>query len=86
MYSAQVAIDDLEDEDGKKVEAGSGTDFMLWATLAVGLAFGIAVSLWGRSFLNEWLDDRISSAALLNVIEGAVRLGLFLGYILLIGR
>ena len=86
MYSAQVAIDDLEDEDGKKVEAGSGTDFMLWATLAVGLAFGIAVFFVGPVFLNEWLDDRISSAALLNVIEGAVRLGLFLGYILLIGR
>ena len=25
MYSAQVAIDEAEDEDGKKVEAGSGT-------------------------------------------------------------
>ena len=33
MYSAQVAIDEAEDEDGKKVEAGSGTGFMLWATL-----------------------------------------------------
>ncbi len=86
MYSAQVAIDEAEDEDGKKVEAGSGTGFMLWATLAVGLAFGIAVFFVGPVFLNEWLDDRISSAAVLNVIEGAVRLGLFLGYILLIGR
>ena len=86
MYSAQVAIDEAEDEDGKKVEAGSGTGFMLWATLAVGLAFGIAVFFVGPVFLNEWLDDRIRSAAALNVIEGAVRLGLFLGYILLIGR
>ena len=86
MYSAQVAIDEAEDEDGKKVEAGSGTGFMLWATLAVGLAFGIAVFFVGPVFLNEWLDDRIGSAALLNTIEGLVRLGLFLGYILLIGR
>lgn len=86
MYSAQVAIDEAEDEDGKKVEAGAGTGFMLWATLALGLAFGIAVFFVGPVFLNEWLDDRISSAAVLNVIEGAVRLGLFLGYILLIGR
>ena len=86
MYSAQVAIDELDDEDGKKGEAGSGSGFMLWATLLVGLAFGIAVFFVGPVFLNEWLDDRISSAAVLNVIEGAVRLGLFLGYILLIGR
>lgn len=86
MYSAQVAIDEAEDEDGKKVEAGSETGFMLWATLLVGLAFGIAVFFVGPVFLNEWLDDRISSAAVLNVIEGAVRLGLFLGYIVLIGR
>ena len=86
MYSAQVAIDELDDEDGKKGEAGSGGGFMLWATLLVGLAFGIAVFFVGPVFLNEWLDDRISSAAVLNVIEGGVRLGLFLGYILLIGR
>ena len=86
MYSAQVAIDELDDEDEKKGEAGSGSGFMLWATLLVGLAFGIAVFFVGPVFLNEWLDDRISSAAILNVIEGAVRLGLFLGYILLIGR
>ncbi len=86
MYSAQVAIDEAEDEDGKKVEAGSETGFMLWATMLVGLAFGIAVFFVGPVFLNEWLDDRISSAAVLNVIEGAVRLGLFLGYIILIGR
>ena len=86
MYSAQVAIDEAEDEDGKKAEAGAGTGFMLWATLALGLAFGIAVFFVGPVFLNEWLDDRISSAAVLNVIEGTVRLGLFLGYILLIGR
>ena len=86
MYSAQVAIDEVEDEDGKKAEAGSETGFMLWATLVVGLAFGIAVFFVGPVFLNEWLDDRISSAAVLNVIEGAVRLGLFLGYIILIGR
>ena len=54
--------------------------------MAVGLAFGIAVFFVGPVFLNEWLDDRIGSAAVLNVIEGAVRLGLFLGYIVLIGR
>ena len=86
MYSAQVAIDELEDGEGEKEKSGTGTDFMLWATLAVGLVFGIAVFFVGPVFLNEWLDDRISSAALLNVIEGGVRLGLFLGYILLIGR
>ena len=84
MYSAQVAIDELEGGEGE--ERGTGTDVMLWVTLAVGLAFGIAVFFVGPVFLNEWLDDRISSAALLNVIEGGVRLGLFLGYILLIGR
>ena len=84
MYSAQVAIDELEGGEGE--ERGTGTDVMLWVTLAVGLAFGIAVFFVGPVFLNVWLDDRISSAALLNVIEGGVRLGLFLGYILLIGR
>ena len=84
MYSAQVAID--EQEGGEGEERSTGTDVMLWVTLAVGLTFGIAVFFVGPVFLNEWLDDRISSAALLNVIEGGVRLGLFLGYILLIGR
>ena len=84
MYSAKVAID--EQEGGEGEESGTGTDVMLWVTLAVGLTFGIAVFFVGPVFLNEWLDDRISSAALLNVIEGGVRLGLFLGYILLIGR
>ena len=84
MYSAQVAIDELEGGEGE--ERGTGTDVMLWVTLAVGLAFGIAVFFVGPVFLNVWLDDHISSVALLNVIEGGVRLGLFLGYILLIGR
>ena len=83
MYSAQVALDEVEEGEEK---SGAGTGFMLWATLALGLAFGIAVFFVGPVFLNEWLDDHTDSSVLLNVIEGLVRLGLFLGYILFIGR
>jgi len=81
MYSARVAIGEEVEEDKKDTSS-----LALWGTLFVGLGFGIAIFFVGPVLLNEWLDNHIGSSALLNLAEGGIRLLMFLGYLLLIGR
>ncbi|MDO8530731.1 MAG: DUF1385 domain-containing protein, partial [Dehalococcoidia bacterium] len=55
-------------------------------TIAVSLAFAVLVFFVSPTLLAGLLDPLLQSPLMSNVVEGVVRMGLFLGYILLIGR
>lgn len=77
MYSADVALSDQADV------AFSGP--VAWGTLATSLVFGVGLFFLLPVFLVRLVDHYIASALYSNVVEGLVRLGLFVGYLAAIG-
>lgn len=75
MFSANVAMPEEEEELGAGAMAG---------TLAVSLLFVVGVFFLLPMFLVGLLDRYISSAAVSTLLEGLVRIGLFVGYLGLI--
>lgn len=76
IYSANVALEEEEVEfRGPAV----------WGLVFVSLAFAIAIFFLVPLLLVGLIDRFITSALVSNLIEGVLRLGLFLGYIWLIG-
>ena len=76
-YSANVAAE----AEGEEISAGSMAGMMAVSlTIAIGLFFLVPV------LASDRLEGLLGSSLMANVAEGVIRLALFLGYILLIGR
>lgn len=78
MFSADVALADEEDVEF------SGP--IAWGTVIVSFAIAIGVFFVGPLLLVGVIDRYIESAFLSNVVEGVLRLALFIAYIWAIGR
>ena len=78
MFSADVALGE-EDED-------SFSGPVAWGTMAVSFTFAIGLFFVLPSLVVGLIDDRIASSLLSNLLEGAIRLLLFVGYVWLIGH
>lgn len=77
MWSSDVALG--EDEEIRF------TGPLAWGTVAVALAFGVGLFFLLPMFLTSLTDRYISSSLLSNLVEGAIRLAIFVGYIAIIG-
>lgn len=77
-FSADVA---LGEEEGAEF---SGP--VAWATIAMSLAAGIALFFLLPSAIAKLLDHLIASDLLSSLVEGIVRVGIFIGYVAAIGR
>jgi uncharacterized protein YqhQ len=78
MFSADVAIGE---EDGEASFSGP----VAWGTMAVSFAFGIGLFFVLPLLIVGFVDRFIDSSLLSNLIEGLIRLMLFVGYVALIG-
>jgi uncharacterized protein YqhQ len=77
LHSAQVAA---EEEGGEKIPAA-----LLWGTVAASLALGVALFVMIPLFTSRYLINPYVNSALLSVVlEGLVRIGIFIAYIKLI--
>jgi len=77
LHSAQVAA---AEEGGEKIPTA-----LLWGTVAVSLALGVALFFMVPLFATRYLiDPYIDSALLSNVFEGLIRIGIFIAYLKLI--
>jgi len=77
MYSAEVALGEEEEVEFNGPVA--------WGTVAVSFVFGIGLFFVGPLLLVGLIDRFIESAFLSNIIEGILRLAIFVAYIVLIG-
>ncbi|MDP6604758.1 MAG: DUF1385 domain-containing protein [Dehalococcoidia bacterium] len=80
-WSAGIASDEV-DEDGNPPPVGVAG----WVTIVITFAFGLSIFFAGPVLLTVWLDSVLPSGWLVVLAEGAIRLGLLIGYIWLIGR
>ena len=69
--------------DSEETPGGSGT---VAGMLGIGLVFGIALFFVLPLFLTSLTDPLVESDLLSNLFEGLIRLGIFVGYLYLIGR
>ncbi len=77
LYSANVA---LEEEEGGEVSGG-----LFWLSALGALVFAVALFFLAPLFLTKLLDPYISSSIVFNLIEGGIRLGIFVAYLKLVG-
>jgi uncharacterized protein YqhQ len=78
MYSAEVALGPEEDVDF------SGP--IAWGTVAISFVLAIGIFFVGPLLLVGFVDRFIASDFLSNVLEGVIRLAMFVAYIWVIGR
>ncbi len=76
-YSASLALDEEE-------EKLSSMDIGISILLALGIFVGLFVAL--PTFLSSLVDQFISSTFVYNLVEGLIRIGIFLAYLLLISQ
>lgn len=82
------SIKDTEgDADKKEADKKEKSDSLfLFFTVALSIVLAVGLFMLLPAFLVSLLDDYISSHILLGLIEGAIRLGIFLLYVFLISR
>jgi len=74
LYSAQVAA---AEEDEKGI-----SPLMLWGSVAIAIAFAVGLFFIVPLLLTRYLiDPHITSALVSNIIEGVLRIGIFLAYL-----
>jgi uncharacterized protein YqhQ len=78
MFSAEVALGEEEDVDFSGPVA--------WGTVAVSFILGIGLFFVGPLLLVGLIDRFIESSFVSNVIEGVIRMVIFVAYIWIIGR
>ncbi len=77
MFSANVALEEEEVQLAKPV---------MWSTVAVAIAFAVGLFFVGPLLLVGLVDRQIHSSFVSNLVEGVVRLAVFLLYLWAIGR
>ena len=79
IYSANIAVE--EEEDGKDEKLSKGAT---GGMIAGSLAFAVAVFFIAPLFLARTIDAYIESSILFHLVEGFIRLGIFIAYLKLI--
>jgi uncharacterized protein YqhQ len=88
MYSANVALEDI-DGDKKKDEGGEGakkteSSAAVWIIIIISMGLGVGLFFLLPLFLTRLITQFTDSAFVFNLVEGLVRLGIFLGYLWLV--
>lgn len=89
---AEAVLKKCEEKLAKEAQSSSGEsgkeddDWMMTLTVIVSLVFSIVLFMMVPYFLSRLLKQAITSETLLLVIEGIVKLAIFMGYMVLISR
>ena len=85
-FSSAVAAADPAAAPAPEADYMAGTNTGLRAAMGVSLLFGVGLFFVLPLLLVGWADRFIAADWVSNALEGAIRLGLLLGYLVLIGR
>lgn len=80
LYSANVSVQEEGEEEKEQI---SGT--AAWSMVAASLALAVALFFVAPLFLARTLDVYIESSILFHLVEGFIRLAIFIAYLKLIG-
>lgn len=77
MFSASVALEE-------EAKSSGSSNAYLWVMVAVALVFAVALFFVAPLFLTRLIINSGGSALVFNLVEGLVRIALFIGYLRLI--
>ena len=83
VFSANVGLQDESEDDAPPENL---TGIALWGTVAVSLAFSVALFFVLPLVAVNFVDRFITSSLVSNLVEGGIRLGLLVGYMAAIGQ
>lgn len=90
MYSAEFYGDDYEedalDKFLKKVFKDKADTAIIYASVIIAMIFSIGIFMLGPTLLTNFLKSVISNSLLLNLVEGVIRVVLFVGYVYLVSK
>ena len=85
VYSANISLEEedkgLPDGSGKSEKLSTGS---VWLIFIVSMSFAVGLFFLAPLFLTKLMDPYISSSLVFHLIEGLIRLVVFLGYLKLI--
>ncbi len=77
MFSANIAIE----EEGEEIPTKA-----IWGMMLISIAIAVGLFFLAPLFLTKLVNNYLPNTFLFAVIEGVIRLAIFLGYLLVIGR
>lgn len=90
MYSAEFYGEDYEEDAFdrflKKIFKDKADTAIIYTSVIIALIFSIGVFILGPTLLTNVLKGLISNSFLLNLVEGIVRVLLFVGYVYLVSK
>lgn len=86
VFSANVGLIEGDVKENREAGEDDLTGTALWVTVGVSILFSIALFFVLPLAAVGFLDRYIESDTLSNVVEGAIRLAILVGYMLLIGQ
>lgn len=90
MYSAEFYGEDYEedalDKFLKKVFKEKADTAIIYASVIVALFFSVGIFILGPTLLTNFLKNLVTNTLLLNLIEGVIRVLLFVGYVFLVSK
>ncbi|MDI3339554.1 MAG: DUF1385 domain-containing protein [Sphaerobacter sp.] len=86
VFSANVGLTEGKLADQQQEGADTLTGAALWGTVAVSILFSIALFFVAPLAVVGFIDRYIASSVVSNLVEGALRLSLLIGYMLFLGR
>jgi uncharacterized protein YqhQ len=90
MYSAEFYGEDYEedalDKFIKKVFKDKADTAIIYASVIIALVFSVGIFILGPTLLTNLLKNIITNSLLLNLVEGVIRVFLFIGYVYLVSK
>jgi uncharacterized protein YqhQ len=90
MYSAEFYGEDYEedaiDKFLKKVFKDKADTAIIYTSVILALVFSVVIFILGPTFLTNLLKNLIKSSLLLNLVEGIVRVLMFVGYVYMVSK
>jgi uncharacterized protein YqhQ len=87
MYSAEFFEEASDEEPGKfdkflqKIFKDKAEDVAIYFSVFLSLLIAVGVFMLGPSFLANFLKNKINNSILLNLVEGTIRVTIFLAYV-----
>lgn len=90
MYSAEFYGDDYEEDSLdkflKKIFKDKADTAIIYASVIIALFFSVGIFILAPTILTNILKNIVTNTLLLNLIEGVIRVLLFVGYVYLVSK